>query len=193
LNKKDYVIISFFVVIFVAVLYERKLKPLFSDGASQATSSSNSASSSGNGTEASALNGKFGDIVKSLTGSSDPHPVKGTPPAGLNTKSFYDEKGNFKSYYEGKVPDEFFTKKEYFTDPAKMEEDAHYKSSKMLWHQDAERLEFQKFHDYRGKDKKKYNELLESHARALSEIRKKNFEKWKEFRKEYYNRDSDLR
>lgn len=192
MNKKDIVIISFFVLIFAVVLYERKLKHVFSGGTSSSKETASSTSGE-KGNHASELNESFANIVEAITGSKDSKPQKGVPPAGLNTKSFYDEKGNFKSYYEGKVPDEFITKLEHFTDPHKMQDDIDYKSSKMFWHQDAEREEFKKFHDIRGKDKKKWNELLDNQARARFEAAEKNRETWKQLKRESYQYDSELR
>ncbi len=191
MNKKDIVIISFFVLIFAVVLYERKLKNVFSgDGKTSTSSSSNSGAK---GTEASELNQSFANIVESLTGKKYSRPQKGIPPAGLNTKSFYDEEGNFKSYYDGKLPEEFLTKIEHFTDPRKMQDDIFYKADKMFWHQEAEREEFKKFHDHRGKDKKKWDELLDHQAKAKFEANEKNRQTLKQLRREFYQYDSELR
>lgn len=162
-------------------------------GNSKSTQSSNL--SGENNSEANSLNKTFSDIIDAFAGSKDEekNPKKGIPPQGLNTKSFYDEKGNFKSYYDGKLPEEFLTKTEHFTDPHKMQDDIYYKKSKMFWHQDAEREEFKKFHDWRGKDRKAYQKLLDDHARAQEEANEKNRETWIRLKREYYNYDSELR
>lgn len=176
MKKKDYIIIGFFLVIFLVVLIDRKFNTV-----------TNSAGKTVRKTELmrQALEERIANFGKAHE--------KGVPPAGLNTKSFYDEKGNFKSYYEGKLPDEFLTKVEHFTDPHKMQDDIDYKRSKMLWHQEAEREEFKKFHDYLGKDKKKYNELLDKHAKAQHEANEKNRETWKQLKRDSYQYDSELR
>lgn len=195
MNKKDYIIITFFVLIFAIVLYQKKFsgRGNGSAGTSAGQGENSISNAPSSGTEARELDDKFAELVEAFAPSGKSNPKKGTPPAGLNTKSFYDEKGNFKSYYDGKLPDEFLTKLEYFTDPHKMQDDIYYKKSKMFWHQDAEREEFKKFHDWRGKDKKKWNELLDNHAKAQHEANEKNNETWKQLKRDYYHYDSELR
>lgn len=229
MNRKDYVIITFFVLIFAIILYQKKFSGKSSGGSGSGgeglgTSSSsgsesgsksksrgsNSGTGSGSvsgsdsdsgsdsqsgspGSEADQLDKAFADLVDAFAPEAEANPKKGVPPAGLQTTTFYDEKGNFKSYYDGKLPDEFLTKLEYFTDPHKMQDDIYYKKSKMIWHQLAERDEFKKFHDWRGKDKKKYNELLDMHAKARHEADQKNNETWKQLKRDYYQYDSELR
>lgn len=212
MKKKDYIIITFFGLIFLIVLYQRKIAPMMR------ININGTGSASGNGTESSQFSNQFGsangknakdpgkesknyldgifsqfeDSVGKMDINEDPNKeIK--PPSGMNRTSYYVN-GKFKSSYDGeKVPDEFLTKKEYFTDPRKMKQDIEFKMDKMLWDTTNEKKEFERTHDVRGKDKEAYIKLLDDHRRMKRMMMEQNDKTWAELKKEVYESDSELR
>lgn len=116
------------------------------------------------------------------------------PPSGVSRTSYYDENGKFKSSYDGEeVPADFLTKKEYFTDPAKMRKDINFKMDKMSWDMDNEKREFARTHDEYGKDREAFSKLLENHRKMKRKMYEENNETWRQLNEERYRYDSDLR
>lgn len=203
MNKKDYIIIGFFVLVFAIVLYQKKFSTgLSGSGLSAQESHSERESVKGQQTKMNndIVEKAFSDFEASVslldkTTDDDNDPAKEIkPPSGVNRSSYYDQNGQFKSGYSGtEPPAEFLTKKEFFTDQRKMQQDIEFKMMKMFMDMENEKKEFERTHDERGKDRAIYEELKKNHTRMIKIISNKNADILREFRAELNQYDSELR
>lgn len=114
------------------------------------------------------------------------------PSAAVQRTSYYNAEGSFESYYQGEVPKEFLTDPKMFTDYEKLTKDTYYKAHKLDLDLQMEKEEFERTHDFRGKDEAKYRELLQNHVRTKAQARFLNERTLREFKKEFYE-DKGLR
>lgn len=115
------------------------------------------------------------------------------PSAAVQRKSFYNTEGKFESYYENDVPEEFLTDPKMFTNYNKLKESMYYNTWKLNTDLKMEQEEFERTHDFRGRDKEKYQKLLENHERIRVQFRVKNEAISQEFKAEMYEADKGLR
>lgn len=219
MKKKDYIIITFFALIFIVVLYQRKIMPMMMQNSSSSSSTGSGSESGAESGESkdesnaqnkgtnkgqprkeskSGLDSVFSEFEASL-GLVDPSVEEDPdqeikPPSGMNRTSYY-ENGKFKSSYSGtEVPAELLTKKEFFTDPRKMKEDINFKMDKMSWDMENERKEFARTHDIRGKDRDAWNKLQDDHRKMRRQMWDENHKTWEELKRETYDtKGSELR
>lgn len=218
MKKKDYIIITFFAMIFFVVLYQRKIAPMMGNS-SRSGSGSGSGSASGNGQETKEssnpsgsaqgknqtdpgkqsknfLDGVFSEFEASIgmMDVKEDHDQEIKPPSGMSRTSYYVN-GKFKSSYDGeKVPADLLTKKEFFTDPRKMKEDINFKMDKMSWDMENERNEFARTHDVRGVDRDAWIKLQDDHRKMRRKMWDENNKTWEELKRETYDTNgSELR
>lgn len=205
-KKKDLLLGLFFVGLFALILSETKIIPPRKSAkkSSQLSESSGaSGDSMGDGQEKSQgttpalrttsasrvtlLADALSTMQEQLTIASAPIPLAQRMKA--RTTDFFDKDGNFKSYYEEGVPEEFLSDRNHFTTPEKMQRDLERRLEKLQYDMEMEEEVFTSTFGREGKYEEEYNRLRALHRKISRQAYEQNMKALREFRIEIEKED----